>query len=101
LRRAIRAKTITAKNRPSTRRFEWDSILLTTLIAGDVKSLALAATSSRSAKVRATRITTRLTAFRVSQVPFLIVLLFTFGKGKSVSTFGASDFHVWHIADLQ
>jgi hypothetical protein len=49
--RAIRAKTVTAKNRPSTRRFEWDGILLTTLIAGDVKSLALAASSSRSAKI--------------------------------------------------
>lgn len=36
----------------------------------------------------------------MSQVAFLIVFLFTLGKRKSVSAFGASDLDVWHVAVL-
>lgn len=35
----------------------------------------------------------------MSQVAFLVVFLLAFGKGKSVTTFGARDLDVWHIAD--
>lgn len=35
----------------------------------------------------------------MSQVAFLIVLLFTFRKWKSISAFGASDLDVWHTTD--
>ena len=36
----------------------------------------------------------------MSQVAFLIVFLFTLGKRKSVSAFGASNLDVWHVAVL-
>jgi hypothetical protein len=95
---AIRAKTITAQNGPAGRRLEWHRVGLATLITGDLKSLALATRSFGTPKVRTARIPARLAAFRMSQVAFVIVLLFAFGKRKRVSTFRASDLDVWHIA---
>ena len=66
LRGAIRAKTIATKNRPSTRRLEWNSILLTTLIAGNVKSLTLTSVCFRAAEVGTPCVAAWLTSLWVS-----------------------------------
>lgn len=94
---AICSEAITTQNGPAGRRLEGHSIGLATLIAGNLESLAFAAASSLgAAKIRATSIAARLTAFRVGQVTFLIVFLLAFGERKSISTLGASDLDVWH-----
>jgi hypothetical protein len=96
---AICSKTITTQDGPARRRLEGHSVGLATLIADNLKSLTLTTSSLWAAKVRAARIPARLAAFRVSQIAFLIIFLFAFGEGESVSTFSASDLDVWHIAD--
>jgi len=90
------AETITAQNGPASRRFEGHSVSLSTLIAGNLKSLTFASSSLWSAKVGAARVPARLAAFRMSQVAFLIVLLLAFGERKSIPTLRASDLDVWH-----
>ena len=97
---AICTETITAQNGPAGRRLEWHSVGLATLITGNLKSLALATRSLGASKVRTARIPARLAAFRMSQVAFVIVLLFAFGKRKRVSTFRARDLDVWHVLIL-
>ena len=90
------AETITAQNGPASRRFEGHSVSLSTLIAGNLKSLTFASSSLWSAKVGAARVPASLAAFRMSQVAFLIVLLLAFGERKSIPTLRASDLDVWH-----
>jgi hypothetical protein len=95
----IGAETVSTQDGPAGRRLERHTVRLATLIAGDIESLTFAS-SLWSPKIRTARIPARLAAFRMSQVAFLIVFLFAFCEGKSVSTFCASDLNVWHIADL-
>jgi len=73
------------------------------LIANDLESFALgsAATSpspslARAAKVRAPRVAARLATLRMAEAALAIVLLFALSKRKRGSTFGASNFKVWH-----
>jgi len=71
------------------------------LIANDLESFALgsAATSApltRAAKVRSPRVAARLATLRMAEAALAIVLLFALSKRKRGSTFGASNFKVWH-----
>ena len=92
----VSAKAVTAQNWSSRRRLEWNTVGLATLVASNLKSLALSAWSSGTTKTGPARVTTRLTAFRVSQIAFLVILLLALGKGKGTTTFRAHDFDVWH-----
>jgi len=70
------------------------------LIANDLEPFAFgsAATASlpRATKVRAPRVAARLATLGMAEAALAIVLLFAFSKGKGGSTFGASNFKVWH-----
>jgi hypothetical protein len=96
------AETFATQYGPSGRRFKRNSVALATLVAGDFKPLALPATSATAsaataaAEIGAARITTLLASFRLAQIPFLIVVLLAFCKGKSVSAFRAGDINVRH-----
>jgi len=68
------------------------------LIASDLKSLAFSSWSPRATKVRAARVSARLTTFRVGQVALLIIFLFAFGEWEWGSTICTCDFKVWHGA---
>jgi len=98
--RAARAKAIATQDWPALLRFEWNRVRLAALIANDLEPLALATSAatrlSRAAKIRATRIATRLAAFRMTQSPLAIVVLFSFGEWESGSALGASDFQIRH-----
>jgi hypothetical protein len=50
----------------------------------------------RPAKVRPARIATGFAAFGMSQAALAIVILFSLTKSEGVSTFGASNFQIWH-----
>jgi len=95
--RAAGAEAFTAENRPSCRRLERYGVGLAALVAGNFEPLPLAsAAASRSAEIGTTRIATGLAAFWLAQIPFLVVLLFTFGKRKGLAAFGTLDVNVWH-----
>ena len=94
---AICTKTVAAKNGSATRRLKGNRVVLATLIAGNLKSLAFTA-SLWPAKVCTTRIPARLAAFRMSQISFLVVFLLAFGERKCVTTFRACDLDIWHVA---
>jgi hypothetical protein len=96
------AKTFATQYGPSGRRLEGNSVGLSTLVAGDFKTLALTATratasaAATAAEIGTARITTLLASFRLAQIPFLIVVLLAFGKGKSVSAFRTVNLNVRH-----
>jgi hypothetical protein len=95
---STRAKAFATEHRAAAGRLKRNGISFSALIAGDVESLPLSTWSSGSAKVSSTRISARLTAFRVSQIAFFVILLLAFGEWEGVSTFRASDLKVWHDA---
>ena len=70
------------------------------MIANDLEPFAFgsAATASRprATKVRAPRVAARLATLGMAEAALAIVLLFAFSKRKGGSTFGASNFKVWH-----
>ena len=71
------------------------------MIANDLESFAFGSAWAscslpRSAKVRAPRVAARLATLRMTEAALAIVLLFAFCKRKGGSTFGASNFKVWH-----
>src|SRR5207237_10417857 len=70
------------------------------LIANDLKSFAFGSTTAASlalpAKVRTPRVAARLATLGMAEAAFAIVILFAFSKRKGGSTFGASNFKVWH-----
>ena len=49
-----------------------------------------------SAEVCTPSVAARLTALRVSQVPFPVILLFPFGKHERSTALRTHDFKVWH-----
>jgi hypothetical protein len=98
---ATGAKAFAAQDGPSARRLKGNRVGFSALIADDLITLALTAarattSAASAAEIGAARITTLLASFRLAQVPFLIIFLFSFGKGKSVSAFSAGDFDVRH-----
>ncbi len=93
-----RAQTFATEHRSAAGWLERYSVSFSALIAGDVESLPLSTWSSRSAKVRSTRISARFAAFWVSQIAFFVILLLAFSEREWVSTFSASDFKIWHDA---
>jgi hypothetical protein len=72
------------------------------LIACDVVTLTLTAASATAssaaaaAKIRAARIAALLATLRLTQIPFLIIFLLAFRKGKIVSAFRAGNLDVRH-----
>ena len=96
------AKAFATQHGPSGRRLERNSVGLTTLIAGDLVTLALTAAcattsaTAAAAEIGAARITTLLASFRLAQIPFLIILLLAVRKGESVSAFRAGDINIRH-----
>jgi len=95
--RAAGAEAFTAENRPSRGRLERHGVGLAALVAGNFEPLPLASTAApRPAEIGATGIATGLAAFWLAQIPFLVVLLFTFCKWKGFAAFGALDVNVWH-----
>src|SRR2546423_11451269 len=94
---ATGAEALSAQNGPSGRRLEGDSIGFPALIARNLEALALAAPASRiRAEICAARITARLATFRLAQVAFPVIILFTLCESKCCAAFGAGDFLVWH-----
>jgi|SRR5688500_7465949 len=98
LRCAIRAKTVAAQNRPARRRLEGHGISLAALVARDLESLAFTTwlCSSATAEVGPPRIAARLTAFWMSKITFLVILLFAFSKCEWSAALRTRDFEVWH-----
>ena len=70
------------------------------MIANDLKSFAFGSTTAASlalpAKVRTPRVAARLATLGMAEAALAIIVLFAFSKGKGSSTFGASNFKVWH-----
>ena len=96
--RAAGAKTFTAKYWPSGRGLERHGVSFAALVASDIEALPLAATptAAGSAKILAPRVATGFAAFRLAQVPLLVVFLFAFGEREGLATFGAEYVNVWH-----
>ena len=101
MRRAIRTEAIPTKHWTPGRRLEGYRVSLATLIASDLKSLSLSSWSSRPTEVLASRISAGLATLWVSQVPFSIVLLFSFRELKRRVAFCTRDLQVWHGGFLQ
>jgi hypothetical protein len=95
---SIRTKTLAAKHRSATGWLERYGVSLAALIASDVESLPLSTWSPRAAKISSTRVSARLAAFWVSQIPFFVILLLAFGEWEGISAFRARNFKVWHDA---
>ncbi len=96
---AAGAKTFATQNGSSAGGFKGHGIRFTALIAGDLKALALAASSTaatRAAKVCAARITARFAALWLAQVALVIILLLAFGERKGRVAFGTGNLNVWH-----
>jgi hypothetical protein len=95
-----RAEAIATEHGSSARRLEGHGISLAALVAGDFKTLALAATaaaaSRTSAKLRAARVTTILASLRLAQVAFVVILLFALSERESIPAISACDVNVWH-----
>src|SRR5882762_2451299 len=92
-------ETITTEHRPARCWFEGHAVRLAALIAGNLKLFAFRSSStalSRSAKIRPARIATGFAAFGMGQPTLAIVILFSLTKSEGVSTFGASNFKIWH-----
>lgn len=56
------AKALTAQNRPSGLRLEWNAVGFTTLIAHNIEPLAFASALARATKILPARIPARLAA---------------------------------------
>jgi hypothetical protein len=100
---ATGAKAFATQYGSSGRRLERNSVGLSTLVAGNIVTLAVAAatTSAASAtaataEIRAARIPALLASFRLAQITFLIVILFALSKRKRVSALSAGDLYVRH-----
>jgi hypothetical protein len=96
---ASRAKAIATEHWSSARRLEGHSISLAALVAGDFKTLTLAAASAASgtsAKLRAARITTIFASLRLAQVAFVVILLFALSERESIPAVSACNINVWH-----
>jgi hypothetical protein len=97
---APRAEAVATEHGSSARRLEGHGISLAALVAGDFKTLALAASASAasgpSAKLRAARITTIFASLRLAQVAFVVILLFALSERESIPAIGACDINVWH-----
>jgi hypothetical protein len=94
---ATSAETITTKNRTACLWFERYAVGLAALIANNLEAFPLGAASLfRSTKICAARVTTGLTAFRMTQSALAIIVLFSFSKWETVSTFTAINLQVWH-----
>jgi hypothetical protein len=101
---ATGAKAFATQYGPSGRRLERNSVGLPTLVAGNIVTLAVAAattsaasaTAAAAAEIRAARITALLATFRLTQIPFLIVILFALSKRKWVPALSAGNLYVRH-----
>ena len=84
---AAGGKAFAAQNGPALLGLEWNTVTLPALIANNLESFPLAATATSSAlpgaaKILAARVAAWLTALRMSQSPFAIIVLLSFSKGK-------------------
>ena len=84
---AASGKALTAQNRATGLRLERNAVTLPALIANNFEAFALAATAASSAlpgaaKILAARIAAWLTALRMSQSSFAIIILLSFSKRK-------------------
>jgi hypothetical protein len=97
---AARAEAIATEDGSAARRLEGDGITLTALVAGDFKTLTLAATAAAapgtSAKLGAARISTIFASLRLAQVAFVVILLFALREGEGVPAISACNVNVWH-----
>jgi len=94
---AAGAEAVAAQDWPTWLWFEGHGVGLAALIANDLESFAFCSSSlSRTAKVGAARIAARFAALRMTQSTLAIVFLLSLSKGESISTFGASNFQIWH-----
>jgi hypothetical protein len=96
---AARAEAIATEDGPAARRLEGHGITLTALVAGDFKTLTLAATAAApgtSAKLGAARISTIFASLRLAQVAFVVILLFALREGEGVPAISACNVNVWH-----
>ena len=96
LRCAIRTKTVAAQDWSTRRRLEGHRIILAALVARDVESLTVTCLSSSSAKVGPPCIAAWLAPFWMSQITFLVILLFAFRKCERSVALRTRDFEVWH-----
>ena len=94
LRRSIRAEAVAAQDRPARRRLEGHGVVLAALVARDFESLTLTCLSSSAAEVGPSRIAACLTAFWMSQITFLVILLFPFSKCERSVALRTRDFEV-------
>ena len=75
--------------------------MLATLIAGDLKSLTLTSSLSfRTAEVCTSCVAAWLTSLRVSQITFLVILLFPFREHERSTALRTHYFKVWHTRFL-
>jgi len=89
---AAGTETFTAKHRPPGLRFEGNTVGLSTLIAGNLESFALAACLPRAAaKVSSSCIPTGFTTFGMAKPALPIIILFPFGKWEGRSALGARN----------
>ena len=93
---AARIKALAAQHGSATGRLEGHRIRFSALITSNLKSLALAASTTRSAKIRSARIPTRFATFGMSQVAFPVIFLFALGEGEGRRAFRACNFKIWH-----
>lgn len=96
LRCSIRAEALAAQDWSARRRLEGHRILFPALVASNVESLAFTCWSSRAAKIGPARIAAGLAAFWMSQITFLVVLLFPFRKCEGSVALRTRYFEVWH-----
>ena len=92
------AEALATQDRSSTGRLERHGIGLATLITSYFKPLAVSSRAPGRPKIGAASIATRLATLWVSQIAFLIVLLFSLSKRKCGIALNAGDFDVWHDA---
>ena len=84
---AAGGKALTAQNGATSLGLERNAVTLPALIANNLESFALAATAASSAlpgaaKILAARVAAWLTALRMSQSSFAIIILLSFSKRK-------------------
>jgi hypothetical protein len=96
LRCAIRTKTVAAQDWSTRRRLEGHRIVLAALVARDVESLTVTCLSSSSAKVGPPCIAAWLAPFWMSQITFLVILLFAFRKCEGSVALRTRYLEVWH-----
>ena len=97
---AAGAEAVTTQNWTPRLWFEWNTVGLAALIANNLKAFAIVAAATawlfRTAKVGPAGVAARFTSLRVTQAPFAIIILFSFGKWEGLPTLGASDVQIRH-----